>query len=89
MITAALLLITSFFFLKIIIFIACSLKYSQNLFIQSLPLLRWYVFSMLPNEDIVDIEKPDGIRLLTFAVDEFLGLVFYPSVFSITHSRSE
>ena len=36
---------------------------------------------------IVDIEKPDGISLLTFVVDEFLGLVFYPSVFSITHSR--
>ena len=29
------------------------------------------VISMLLNEDIVDIEKPDGICLLTFVVDEF------------------
>ena len=26
------------------------------------------------NEDIVDIEKTDGIYLLTFVVDEFSGL---------------
>ena len=76
-------------FLKLIIFTAYFLKNSQNFFIQSLPLYTSCLFSMLLNEDIVDIEKPDGIRLLTFVVDEFLGLVFYPSVFSITHSRSE
>ena len=29
---------------------------------------------MLPNNDIVDIEKPDGICLLTFDVDEISGL---------------
>ena len=29
---------------------------------------------MLLNEDIVDIEKPDGICLLTFVVDEFCEL---------------
>ena len=43
---------------------------------------------MLLNEDIVDIEKPDGICLLTFVVDEFSGLFLYPSIFSITHLRS-
>ena len=32
---------------------------------------------MLLNEDILDIEKPDSICLLTFVVD----------IFSITHSR--
>ena len=29
---------------------------------------------MLLNEDIADIEKPDGLCSLTFAVDEFSGL---------------
>ena len=38
MVPAALLLIISFFFFKLIIFISCSLKYSLNFFIQSLPL---------------------------------------------------
>ena len=36
----------------------------------------------------VDIEKPDGISLLTFAVDEFSGLFLNPSIFPIIHSRS-
>ena len=40
---------------------------------------------MLINEDIVDIEKADGIFLLTFGVNEFSGLFLHPSVFSITH----
>ena len=43
---------------------------------------------MLLNENIVDIEKPDGIYLLTFFVDEFSGLFLHPSIFSIKHSRS-
>ena len=54
-----------FFFLKLIIFIACSLKDSQHFFIQLLPLYASCLFSMFLNEDIVDIEKPDGIGLLT------------------------
>ena len=82
-----------FFFLKLVIFIACSLKYSQNFFIQYLPLYTSCLFPMLLNEDIVDIfffyqysqdsrgregtifysivdiEKPDGICSLTFAVN--------------------
>ena len=36
---------------------------------------------MLLNEDIVDIEKPDAICLLTFVVDYFSGLFLHPSVF--------
>ena len=40
---------------------------------------------MLLNENIVDIEKPDGICLLTFVVDEFLGLFLHLSIFSIIH----
>ena len=45
------------------------------------------LFSMLLNDDTVDIEKPDGIYLLTFVVDEFSGLFLHPSVFSIKYSR--
>ena len=44
---------------------------------------------MLLNSDIVDIEKPDRIRLLIFVVDEFSGLLLHPPIFSIIHSRSE
>ena len=43
------------------------------------------LFSMLLNYDIVDIEKPDGIGSLNYVADE---LFLYPSVSSITHSRS-
>ena len=39
------------------------------------------------NDDIVDIEKSDGICSPTFVVNEFSGLFFYPSIFSIKHSR--
>ena len=88
-ITAALLLITSFFlFLKLIIFIVCSLKKLQNFFMQSLLLYTSCLFSMLLNDDIVDIEKPDGICSLTFVVDEFSALFLHPSIFFIKHSRS-
>ena len=83
-ISTALLLVNSFFlFLKLIIFTACSLKDSQKFFIQSLPLYMSSLFSMLLNENIADIEKPDGIYLLTFAANEISGLVLHPSVFSI------
>ena len=61
----------------------CSFKNSQNFFMQSLPLS-----SMLLNEDMVDIEKHDGMSSFTFVVDEFSGLFLYPSIFSIIHSRS-
>ena len=66
----------------------CSLKDSQNFFMQPLPLYRSCLFSMLLNDDIGDIEKPDGIYSLTFVVDEFSGLFLHPSIFSIKHSRS-
>ena len=45
------------------------------------------IFSAL-KEDIVDIEKPDGICSVTFVVDEFSGLFLHPSIFSIIHSLS-
>ena len=43
---------------------------------------------MLLNEDIVDIEKSDGIGWLTFVVDEFSGLFLHASIFSIIYSKS-
>ena len=43
---------------------------------------------MLLNEDNVDIDKPDGICLPTFVVDEVSGLFLHPSFFSIKYSRS-
>ena len=41
---------------------------------------------MLLNDNIVDIEKTDEICSLSFAVDEILGLISHPSVFSVKHS---
>ena len=76
------------FFLKLIILIPCSVKHSQNFFIQSLTVYMSCLFSTLLNEDIAGIEKPDGICSFTFAVDEFSGLFLHASVFSIIHSRS-
>ena len=40
------------------------------------------------NDNIVEIEKPDGICSLTFVVDEFSELFLHPSIFSIIHSQS-
>ena len=40
------------------------------------------------NDDIVDIEKPDGIYSSTFDMDGFSGLFFHPSIFSVKYSRS-
>ena len=40
------------------------------------------------NNDIVDIEKPDGIFYLTIAANEFSRFFLHPSIFSIKHSRS-
>ena len=43
---------------------------------------------MLLNDNSLDIEKPDRIYSITFAVDEFSGLFLPPSIFFIKHSRS-
>ena len=43
---------------------------------------------MLLKEDIVGIENPDGISLLTFVVDEFSGLFLHTIIFAIMQSRS-
>ena len=43
---------------------------------------------MLLNDDIVDIEKPDGMCSPALVVDGFSGLFLHPSIVSIKHSRS-
>ena len=40
---------------------------------------------MFLNEDIMDIEKPDGICSFTSDADEFSGLILHPSIFSVIH----
>ena len=75
-------------FLKLTFFIACYQKDSQNFFMQSLPLYTSCLFSILINKDLVDIEKPDWICLLTFVVDDFSGLFLHSSIFFAIHSRS-
>ena len=77
-----------FFFSKLIIFIAHSLKDSQNLFMQSLPLYISCLYLVALNDDIVDTEKSGGACSLAFVVDEFSALFLYPSIFSIKDSGS-
>ena len=43
---------------------------------------------MLLNDDTVDFEKPERIRLLTFDADKLSRLFLHSSIFSIIHSRS-
>ena len=66
-----------------IILLACSLTDLQNFFMQSLPLETSCLFSMLLNDDIVDIEKTDGIHSFTFVIDEISRLFSQLSVFCI------
>ena len=68
-------------------FITFFLRYSQNFFMQSLSLYTSYLFPMSLNNDVVDMEKPDGIRSFTFAVDDLSRLFFDTSIFSIRDSR--
>ena len=67
----------------------CSLKYSQNFFMQPLPLFTACLFfQYFLNDNIVDIGKPDGTCSLGFVEDEFSGLFLHLSIFSIEHSKS-
>ena len=50
---------------------------------QSLPLDTSCLFSMLLNDDIVDIEKTDGIHSFTVVIDEISRLFSQLSIFSI------
>ena len=55
---------------------------------QSLPLYKLALLFMLLNDDIVDIEKPDGMFSPTFVVNQFSKLFLHSSIFSIKHLRS-
>ena len=50
-----------------------------------LPLYTLCLFTMPLNDNVEDIEKPDGICSPTFVVNEFSGLFLHPSIFSIKH----
>ena len=43
---------------------------------------------MFLNDDIVDIEKPNGVCSPILGLDEFSGLFLHPSIFFIKHSKS-
>ena len=56
-------------FFKLIIFIVCYLKNSQNFFIQSLLLCTSCLFYMIQNKDIVNIENlMEYVRLLLLQI---------------------
>ena len=63
-----------------------SLKDSKNFFRQSLSLYTSCLFYMLLDDNIVEIEKPEGMCWPAFAVDKFSGLFILLSAFSITYS---
>ena len=88
MVSAALLWIISFFSFWKQISSLCALLGIHKISTQSLPLYTSCLFPMPVNDNIVEIEKPDGICSLTFVVDEFSELFLHPSIFSIIHSQS-
>ena len=55
---------------------------------QSSPLYKSCIFSLLLNDYIVESENRDRIFSPTFVVNNFLELFLHPSIFSIKHSKS-
>ena len=55
---------------------------------QSLPLNTPYLFSMSLNDDIVDIEKPNGTCSPTFVVNDFSDFFSHLFISSVKDSRS-
>ena len=55
---------------------------------QSFTLYTLCLFSMLLNDDVVDIEKLYRICSLTFAVVGFSGVLSHSSIFSSVHATS-
>ena len=47
-----------------------------------------HAYFLLLNNNIVDIEEPDGICSPNFFFDEYSGLFLHPSIFLIKHLRS-
>ena len=87
MIPAALLLITYFFLIRIN-YLHCVLSSGFIKLIYAIFTTIYIILIfMLSNEDIVDIEKPDGICLPEFVTDEFSGLYLHPSIIFIKQLR--
>ena len=86
MILAVILLLTYLF--KLIISTAYSLKDSEKFFMQSLLPYTSCLFSMILNDDIIDIENHLAKCSHNFVVDAFSGLFLHPSIFAIKESGS-
>ena len=82
------LIISLSFFLKLVLSITWSLKDSQKLSIQPLSLYASCLSYMHLSDDIVDIEKPDGICSPSLVVDEFSELFLNQSIVCIKHPIS-
>ena len=75
-------------FFKLIIFIVSSLKDLQNFFMQSLPLYTSCLFSMLLNDDIVEIEKSWWNMFTYLCCSLIFGIIFASINLSIINSRA-
>ena len=75
------------FFVKLIYFIECFIKNSQSFSMQSSPLHTSYLFSILLNVPVGDIEYP-RICSSILVVDNFSELLLHPSTFFIKDWRS-
>ena len=63
-------------------------KELQNIFIQSSPRYKLYLFSILPNAHLFDIEYSQGILLPIFDVEDSSGLFVQLSIFLIKNLMS-
>ena len=77
-----------YFFSKLAIFNACTLKDSQNIFWQSSYLYKSCLFSIPSNVHIVDNKYQQGICSHNFVVRDFSGLCLHSSTFLIKDSGS-
>ena len=77
-----------FFLVLIILFSYFFLRIHRNFF-YNLHLCIHHAHFLSLNDNIVDIEKLDGIYFPTLVVDNFSGLFLHPSTFFIKDSRSE
>ena len=77
-----------FFISKLFIFIAWSLKDSQTFLMQSSPLFTSCLFLIPSDVHLVDIDYTQGIRSLTYVVDDFSKSFFHPSINLIKDLKS-
>ena len=70
-----------FFLSKLVKSTVRSLREIQNIFMQSSPRYKLYVFFILSNAHIVDIEYPQGICSPIYVAEDFSGLDLQLSIF--------